>query len=150
MSTDPAQATGGLRYDTGKNRIELVPPEWIWMLADVTTQGSKKYAERNWEKGMKWSKLVGCMFRHAIKWIAGETHDKETGCHHLAMVAWNALALATYQLRGVGENDVPDPVAFTMPINVLHETGYPDGASRGQPRDRGALQRGTFNARQGV
>lgn len=97
---------GGLRFNVGKNMIELLPPEWIWGIGMVTTRGSIKYAIRNWERGMKWSYLVGCTFRHLIKFVCGERYDKETGCHHLAMVAWNALALMTYDIRKIGENDL--------------------------------------------
>lgn len=107
---------GGLRFNAGKLRMDLTPPEWEWALADVTTQGSKKYEERNWEKGMRWSSMIGCMKRHLNKFLAGERYDglefnKElgtTGCHHLAMVAWNALALMSYDLRKIGENNLPN------------------------------------------
>ena len=88
--------------------LDLIPPEWTWALGDVTTQGSKKYAARNWEQGMDWSKVVACMKRHIEKFLAGERYDHgETGCHHLAMVAWNALALMTYDIRGIGKMDLP-------------------------------------------
>lgn len=106
---------GGLRYNAGKILMEATPPEWEIALADVTTQGSKKYALRNWEEGMDWSTMIGCMKRHINKFLLGERYDgkefnKElgtTGCHHLAMVAWNALALMSYDLRQIGENDLP-------------------------------------------
>lgn len=106
---------GGKRYNAGKILMELTPPEWEWALADVTTQGSKKYAKRNWEQGMDWSTMIGCMKRHINKFLAGERYDGpefdlekgETGCHHLAMVAWNALALMSYDLREIGTNDLP-------------------------------------------
>ena len=106
---------GGKRLNKGKTKIELTPPEWEWALADVSTQGSKKYAERNWELGMKWSTMIGAMKRHVLKFQAGERYDGEkfsleegtTGCHHLAMVAWNALALMSYDLRIIGQNDMP-------------------------------------------
>lgn len=97
---------GGLRFNTGKNQIELMPPEWIWAVSMVLTRGAIKYAIRNWERGMKWSYLVGCAMRHLLKFVCGERYDPETGCHHLAMVAWNALALMTYDLRKIGENDL--------------------------------------------
>ena len=96
----------GLRYDTGKVRLDLLPAEWIWGLGQVMTAGAAKYEPRNWEKGMAWSKVLGPMLRHVFKWMAGETYDPETGCHHLAMVAWNALALMVYQLRMIGQDDV--------------------------------------------
>ena len=36
----------------------------------------------------------------------GERDDPETKCHHLAHVAWNALALMVYEMRGLGEDDL--------------------------------------------
>lgn len=97
---------GGLRFNTGKVRIDLVPPEWIWGLAQVTTRGSFKYAVRNWERGMAWSTMIGCALRHTFKFICGERFDPESGCHHLAMAAWNLLGLMTYDIRAIGENDL--------------------------------------------
>lgn len=109
---------GGLRFNTGKNMMELTPPEWLWGLAMVTTRGSIKYAQRNWERGMKWSYLVGCAFRHLLKFVCGERYDPETGCHHLAMVAWNALALMTYDIRKIGDNDMVGTMEWMMATAV--------------------------------
>ncbi len=113
---------GGKRLNAGKLRTDLTPPEWLYALADVTTQGSKKYTERNWELGMKWSTMVGCIYRHMFKFQAGERYDGiefdiekgTTGCHHLAMIAWNALALMSYDLREIGENDLPTEVQLKL------------------------------------
>lgn len=102
-----SEASVGLRYDDGKLRYELIPPEWDEALAEVLTKGAAKYAPRNWEKGMAWSKLIGSGMRHLAKFLTGERYDKETGCHHLAHMAWNALALMSYDLREIGENDLP-------------------------------------------
>lgn len=120
---------GGKRMNLGKNRMELIPPEWPWSLADVTTQGSKKYAERNWEEGMKWSTMIGCMLRHLAKFQSGQRYDGDgfdakkgtTGCHELAMVAWNALALMSYDLRNVGTNDLPEGITpeILMLVNAI-------------------------------
>ena len=104
---------GGKRFDKGKLRMELTLPEWEWALADVSTKGSYKYDEWNWLLGMKWSSMLGCIKRHVNKFVAGERYDGlrydrkagTTGCHHLAMAAWNCLALMTYDLRGLGEDD---------------------------------------------
>ena len=41
-SEEAREATTGLRYDAGKNRVDLIPPEWIWGLATVMTQVAKK------------------------------------------------------------------------------------------------------------
>lgn len=119
---------GGLRYNAGKTLMELIPPEWEYALADVTTQGSKKYEKRNWERGMDWSIMVGCMKRHLTKFLVGERYDGDefdkeagtTGCHHLAMVAWNALALMSYDLRDVGNNDLPElPKELLALVNAM-------------------------------
>lgn len=96
-----------LRYDEGKVRFDLLPHDSLWALADVYTQGAKKYADNNWLKGMAWSRCFGSMMRHAWKFWRGEAIDEETGCHHMAMVAWNALALCTYDLRKIGTDDRP-------------------------------------------
>ena|ERR1035437_1106545 len=102
----PVADGGGLRHNSGKVQLELIPAEWTWALAMVLTRGAAKYAPRNWERGMKWSYPVGCALRHIAKFVCGERYDKETGCHHLAMAAWNCLALMTYDIRGIGENDL--------------------------------------------
>lgn len=99
---------GGLRYNAGKNQLELIPPEWEWALGMVLTRGAIKYESRNWERGMKRSYPIGCIKRHVNKFLAGEQYDEETGCHHLAMAAWNCLALMSYDIRGIGENDIQD------------------------------------------
>lgn len=97
---------GGMRFNAGKVQLELIPMSWTWALGQVLTRGAAKYAARNWERGMAWSYPVGCALRHMIKFAVGERYDRETGCHHLAMAAWNMLALMTYDLRAIGTNDL--------------------------------------------
>lgn len=113
----------GLRHNADKNRLDLMPPEWEEALGDVLTQGAKKYADNNWLKGMDWGHMISSMKRHVLKWRNGETHDDETGCHHLAMVAWNALALMTYELRGLGDDTRVIPDKYLKPINSKHDIG---------------------------
>ena len=98
--------TGGLRYDTGKLRLDLLPPEWEEALAQVMTHGVKKYAERNWELGMDWSKVYGPLRRHVLAWLKGEELDRESGLPHMAHVAWNALALMVYEQRRLGQDNL--------------------------------------------
>jgi hypothetical protein len=108
---------GGLRFDEGKNRVDLIRPLIEWGLGFVFTRGAIKYDDNNWMRGMKWSKVYGPLKRHRIKWGAGEVYDEDTGCHHLFMVAWNALVLAFYQLMNIGENDLG--VSFDHDFNSL-------------------------------
>lgn len=107
MSSTQQKDEPALRYDTGKLRYDLVPGDSYAALVEVYTIGAAKYADRNWEKGMSWSRCFGSLMRHAWKWWMGETYDKETGCHHMAMAAWNCLALCTYEMRKVGTDDRP-------------------------------------------
>lgn len=97
----------GLRYDAGKARYDLVPGDAFHEAVMVYTAGAKKYEDRNWEKGMSWSRCFGSLMRHAWAFWRGEKLDPETGCHHMAHAAWNALALVAYDLRGVGTDDRP-------------------------------------------
>jgi hypothetical protein len=98
-----------LRYDADKPRYDLLPADALEELVNVFTVGAKKYADRNWEKGMSWSRCFGSLMRHSWKWWRGEEIDAETGCHHMAMAAWNAMVLCAYSLRKVGTDDRPRP-----------------------------------------
>lgn len=96
---------GGLRYDEGKSRVDLIPSDALMVLGEVYAAGAKKYAPRNWERGMPWSKVLGPLLRHLYKWMSGAKIDEETGQLHIAMVVWNAMALLTYELRAIGTDD---------------------------------------------
>ena len=101
----PTENYGGLRYNEGKLRYDLLPADALEELVKVYTKGAAKYAPRNWEKGMDWSKCFASLLRHAFSWAKGEDLDPETGCAHMAHVAWNALALVAYAKRSKGLDD---------------------------------------------
>lgn len=102
-----AKIEAALRYDQGKIRYDLIPADALEALAAVYTAGAAKYSERNWEKGMSWSRCFGSLMRHAWAFWRGEVIDAETGCHHMAMAAWNCFALFSYHKRTVGTDDRP-------------------------------------------
>jgi len=87
-------------------KFSLIPPEAMWELAEHYGKGCVKYESRNWEKGYAWSLTVDALQRHLNQWLRGESRDKETGSHHLIAVAWHAFALFTFELRGLGSDDV--------------------------------------------
>jgi len=95
----------GYRDDTDKPRVDLIPGDAMIEIAKVYTFGAKKYSDRNWEKGMHWSRMIGSLLRHTFKFMMGENIDEESGLLHSSMIAWNAIGLLTYQLRGIGEDD---------------------------------------------
>ena len=102
-TTDPL--TGGQK-GSKLARFSLIPQEFLWALAEHYGKGSLKYEDRNWEKGYKWSLSQDALERHLRQWLLGEDRDPETGSNHLVAVAWHAAALFTYQLRGLGTNDI--------------------------------------------
>jgi hypothetical protein len=87
--------------------MELIPPEPTRGLAEVLTFGANKYADRNWEKGMDWSRCLGSLKRHLQCWEEGQQTDAETGISHLDHIICNAYFLSTYEKRGIGNNDIP-------------------------------------------
>ena len=74
----------GVKYDTDKIKMELIPPELLTEVGKVLTFGAKKYSERNWEKGMDWGRVYGALQRHLNSWMSGEEADPETGYSHLS------------------------------------------------------------------
>lgn len=86
----------GLRYNEGKLRYDLLHPIAQEGLVKVLTKGAEKYAERNWEKGMKWSTILASLKRHLAAIERGEDFDQETGELHIDHVQCNAHFLSAY------------------------------------------------------
>jgi hypothetical protein len=101
-------ATGGQKASK-LARFSLIPGEFVWALAEHFGKGAEKYADRNWERGYKWSLTVDALERHLNLVKMGEWLDPETGTPHIIAVAWHACALFIFHLRGLGTNDIhPD------------------------------------------
>jgi hypothetical protein len=102
----------GRKDDQQKLRYELIAPEIDAALAAVLTYGAMKYEDRNWERGMEWSRPYAALKRHVDAWWAGETQDPETGMPHLWHAACCMMFLVAYECRGTGVDDRPkDKVA---------------------------------------
>lgn len=86
----------GKRYDSGKPRVELLPSSAIEAMANVFTQGAEKYGDRNWERGMDWSRTYASMMRHMLAIGNGQFYDQESGQLHLAHIMANAAFLIYY------------------------------------------------------
>lgn len=86
----------GLRYNQGKPRYDLIHPKAEKGLVSVLTKGAEKYAERNWEKGMEWSKVIASLKRHLAAFESGEDYDSETGLLHIDHIQCNAHFLSAY------------------------------------------------------
>ena|ERR1043166_739769 len=105
IRTPQQMEEAGLRYDAGKIRYDLIPADALHALAEVYTVGANKYAPRNWEKGMSWGRCFGSLMRHCWAFWRGKDIDKETGCHHMALAAWNCMTLFCYSTRRIGTDD---------------------------------------------
>lgn len=108
---------GGHKDDADKVRMELIPPELMVAAGSILTFGAKKYDDRNWEKGMAWSRVFGALMRHMWAWWGGKGStstnfifgdlDEETKFSHLWHAVFCIAVLATYEMRGSGEDDRP-------------------------------------------
>lgn len=102
--TDPT--TGGEK-GSKLARFDLLPATPLWMLAEHYGRGASKYADRNWERGYKWSLSFAALQRHAWAFWNGEDTDPETGSPHILAVAWHALALAEFMRTHPEMDDRP-------------------------------------------
>ncbi len=98
-----------LRYNEGKPRFDLIPPEFEIALAEHFTRNMEKYPGRNWEAGMNWGKCYSSLRDHLTAFWAGQDYDPENGAHHMIAAAWNAMALYCYSVRQAGVDDRPFP-----------------------------------------
>lgn len=98
-------------------RFSLIPGQFLWELAAHYGRGARKYADRNWERGYKWSLSEDAFNRHYHQWkgdaiddnghpLPQEDYDQETGTHHLVCAAWHIIALYIFSLWGRGTDDI--------------------------------------------
>jgi len=75
-----------------KPRPDLISPYAQWRKGEWLRLGAIKYAERNWEKGIPFSRCVASMFRHLLQYMMGRKNED-----HLAAIAVNAEFLMHYE-----------------------------------------------------
>lgn len=75
---------GGRKDDQAKSRYDLISPLALEQLARVLTYGAAKYNDRNWEKGIAYSRVFAAIMRHLWAWMRGEDTDPESKLPHLA------------------------------------------------------------------
>lgn len=97
----------GRKDDGGKAPWHLLPPDALNEIVLVLEFGARKYGERNWERGMKWSRPFSALMRHMWAWWRGEDFDPETGMSHLAHAGCCILFLMTYRGHATGTDDRP-------------------------------------------
>lgn len=102
----------GHKADAGKLGYHLLPSDAIEEVVKVLDFGAAKYSERNWERGMRFSRPFSAMMRHMWAWWRGEDKDPESGLSHLAHAACCVLFLLAYEERVLGFDDRPHKERF--------------------------------------
>ena len=86
-----------------KPNLCLLPPEATWESALLLSQYSDRDADvPGWDlmtKTQCLKKYKASVLRHLWRWLRGEQVDQDSGRHHLAHVATNALILLEVHLR---------------------------------------------------
>ena len=96
LTTKSDSKHGGLRYNEGKLRYDLICPEQLKGLASVYTYGAKKYLPHNWSKGQAYSTILASLKRHIAAFESGEDYDSESKCQHMSHAMWNCGALISF------------------------------------------------------
>jgi hypothetical protein len=75
----------GKKFDAGKLRHSLIPPEVLNEVLAVLEHGASKYGENNWKHvADAHTRYYDAAHRHLAAWWEGGWIDEESECHHLA------------------------------------------------------------------
>lgn len=94
----------------GKGRPDLMSPYALSRISKWYELGSIKYADRNWEKGMPFSRYVASAFRHLLAYMKGDATED-----HLSAIAWNVMAIMHHQ--ELGETHLDDMPHYQKEVN---------------------------------
>lgn len=97
---DVIEKEKGRKDDKDKLRFDLISPFALEEIAKVLSFGANKYGDRNWEKGLSYDRLLGAMYRHINAFQQGNIIDSDNGCHHMASVAFCAMAILHFHKTG--------------------------------------------------
>jgi len=92
-SVAPEKPGSAVKADDGKLRYDLIAPEFEEEVAKGLTFGATKYADKNYlqGEGLELKRPLAALRRHLNALRKGEDFDKESGAHHAACVAINAM-----------------------------------------------------------
>lgn len=86
-----------MKFDSGKLRYSLIPPEATKALASVLTYGAKKYKPNNWKQANDIERYVDALYRHLELWRGGQEFDEESGLSHLSHALTNIAFLIHFE-----------------------------------------------------
>ncbi len=96
--------TGGQK-DKKLAQLGALDPLALLALAEIAGAGAEKYDRYNFLKGYDWSLSYDACQRHLNLFWAGDDLDEESGQPHLAHAAWHCLAMLSFHLRELGDDD---------------------------------------------
>lgn len=114
------EATGGQK-GAKLTQLGALDPASLIELARVAGMGANKYSAYNFMKGTDWSLMYNAMQRHALRFWSGEDVDPESQLLHIAHAAWMALALVSFSLRDLGNDDRPPALLMFDPLSAVLE-----------------------------
>jgi hypothetical protein len=77
--------TKGIKFDSEKNRYDLIPPHALDEFVRVLTFGANKYSPDNWRFVPEAERrYFAAAQRHLWAWKSGEVVDPESGINHLS------------------------------------------------------------------
>lgn len=75
----------GIKYDSEKPDMYLLPPLATLEVGKILTYGANKYSPDNWRRlDMLQERYTSAALRHLLAHMAGEANDEETNMSHLA------------------------------------------------------------------
>jgi len=96
---------------TGKGKYVLISPYMEQRLARIMEKGAIKYADRNWEKGMPFSRFIDSAQRHITQFKMGLLDED-----HLGQAIFNLMAVMHFQ--DLGRKDLDDMPHYEEKKNV--------------------------------
>lgn len=96
---------GGIKHDSAKPRMDLVPFEVVEEVAKVLGFGALKYGDWQWFSGFAYGRLYGAAMRHLTAFQQGQDLDEESGLSHVAHAICNLMFLQAQLIHKVGTDD---------------------------------------------
>ena len=96
MKNQQSNFKKGIKHDLGKVRMDLIPVKPLLYVGKAFTHGAIEYGDRNWEKGLKWSRPYAAIQRHVLAFWDGEDLDPKSGLPHLAHLIAEAMFILEF------------------------------------------------------
>lgn len=86
----------GIKHDSNKPMMCLIPPEANIYEAKVWTEGMKAYGLYNWKNGLDVTRIISALERHLTAIKLGQNLDPFSGLPHAAHIRCDAAMLIKF------------------------------------------------------